>query len=247
MTLTQGHGCHIDKQKFACLQDLVRTTQPITTKLISYIHLVKFITWLDFSGILLETLFLPNFLWKIRMCFFKVKHSIMSIGHISGLVGPIDVKRKGGASVGYWVNYVTLTFDLTHDLDLWFFKGWVDGPYSNWGDFRRQRAVDISSFWDVLMMLYRPCCLTSTLSSVITSGFEDLPALISSLPTFKHEKEGKLAGPTRKLVGPTHFLPAEGLGPALNAKTVSWSFIVVVRDLLSLKTTLRGCFFLFLF
>ena len=49
------------------------------------------------------------------MCFFKVKHSI---GHISGMVGPIDVKRKGGALVGYWVNYVTFTFDLTHDLDL---------------------------------------------------------------------------------------------------------------------------------
>ena len=47
--------------------------------------------------------------------FFKAKHSI---GHISGMVGPIDVKRKGGASVGYWVNYVTMTFDLTHDLDL---------------------------------------------------------------------------------------------------------------------------------
>ena len=39
------------------------------------------------------------------------------------MVGPIDVKWKGGASVGYWVNYVTLTFDLTHDLDLWFFQG----------------------------------------------------------------------------------------------------------------------------
>ena len=38
------------------------------------------------------------------------------------MVGPIDVKQKGGASVGYWVNYVILTFDLTHDLDLWFFK-----------------------------------------------------------------------------------------------------------------------------
>ena len=55
-------------------------------------------------------------------CFFKVKHSI---GYISGMVGPIDVKRKGGASVGYWVNYVTLTFDLTHDLDLWFFQGQI--------------------------------------------------------------------------------------------------------------------------
>ena len=34
------------------------------------------------------------------------------------MVGPIDVKRKGGALVGYWVNYMTLTFDLTYDLDL---------------------------------------------------------------------------------------------------------------------------------
>ena len=162
------------------------------------------------------------------MCFFKVKHSI---GHISGMVGPIDVKWKGGTSVRYWVNYVTLTFDLTHDVDLWFFKvkfqnscnwgiviwlmwnkkkanhldtglyslalwphpwpwpcslnvrvwnsliwgmgvgalidterkgcesiihdhdcdlwvtmvGWVYVPYSDWGDFRRRRAVDISS------------------------------------------------------------------------------------------------------
>ena len=34
------------------------------------------------------------------------------------MVGLIDVKWKGGALVGYWVNYVTFTFDLTHDLDL---------------------------------------------------------------------------------------------------------------------------------
>ena len=98
------------------------------------------------------------------------------------MVGPIDVKRKGGALVGYWVNYVTLTFHLTYDLDLvvsrskfeialfevwgligmewkgcesiihdhdcdqWVtMVGWVDVPYSDWGDFRRRRAVDISS------------------------------------------------------------------------------------------------------
>ena len=40
----------------------------------------------------------------------------ITVGHISGMVGPIDVKRKGGK--GYWVNYVTLTVDLTHVLDL---------------------------------------------------------------------------------------------------------------------------------
>ena len=49
------------------------------------------------------------------MCFFKVKHYF---GHISGMVGPIDMKLKGSASVWCWVQYVTLTFDLTYDLDL---------------------------------------------------------------------------------------------------------------------------------
>ena len=53
------------------------------------------------------------------MFFFKVQHFF---GHISGMVGLIDVKRKGSALVGYWVHYVTLTFDLTHDLDLGRFK-----------------------------------------------------------------------------------------------------------------------------
>ena len=73
------------------------------------------ITWLDFGEVLLETSILANFLLKFRMCFFKVKHYF---GHISGMVGPIDVKRKGSASVGYWLQYVTLTLDLTHDLDV---------------------------------------------------------------------------------------------------------------------------------
>ena len=41
------------------------------------------------------------------------------------MVGAIDVKWKGGALVGSLVNYVTLTFDLTHDLDLWLFSGQI--------------------------------------------------------------------------------------------------------------------------
>ena len=53
------------------------------------------------------------------MCFFKVKHYF---GHISGMVGLIDVKRKGSALVGYWVQYLILTLDLPHDLDLGCFK-----------------------------------------------------------------------------------------------------------------------------
>ena len=81
----------------------------------------------------------------------------------------------------YWVNYVTLTFDLTRDLDLvvsrskfeialfeewgadwhgtkgmWVVNSWPwlwpmgnhggVGGCTVWGDFRRRRAVDISSF-----------------------------------------------------------------------------------------------------
>ena len=49
MTLTQGHSCGIDQQKFACLHDKVRTTLLITTKLGSFISLVMLITWLDFG------------------------------------------------------------------------------------------------------------------------------------------------------------------------------------------------------
>ena len=37
MTLTQGHSCDIDLQKFVCLHDKERTTHPITTKLGSFI------------------------------------------------------------------------------------------------------------------------------------------------------------------------------------------------------------------
>ena len=47
-------------------------------------------------------LFFAKLSLKILDVFFKVKHFI---GHISGMVDPIDVKWKGGASVGYWVNW----------------------------------------------------------------------------------------------------------------------------------------------
>ena len=43
-------------------------------------------------------------------------------GHISGMAGPIDVKGIGGVLVGYWVQDVTLNFDLNHDLDLGCYK-----------------------------------------------------------------------------------------------------------------------------
>ena len=99
MTLTQGHDCGIDYQKSACLRDKVRTTHQITTKRSYFNALVVVITWLDFREVLLEIVILAYF-FKFRMCFFKVKHYF---GHSSGMVGPIDVKRKGSALVGHWV------------------------------------------------------------------------------------------------------------------------------------------------
>ena len=102
-----------------CLCQKVRTIHRITTKHGSFVALVIVITWLDFGEILLKTVILVNFLKKFWMCFFKVKYYL---GHISGMVSSIDVKRKASALVGYWVQYMTLTFDLTHDLDLGCFK-----------------------------------------------------------------------------------------------------------------------------
>ena len=64
-----GHGCGIDKHKFPCLHNKVRTTHPLTTKLGSYISQVRFITWLDFGEILLY--FFSGFSLKISDVFFQ--------------------------------------------------------------------------------------------------------------------------------------------------------------------------------
>ena len=64
------------------------------------------------------------------------------------------------------------------------------------------------------------------MAAVFALRFQNLPARNSSLKIFKHEKEEKLAGPKGKLAGPAQFLVAEGLGLALNAKTVAEVSIV---------------------
>ena len=46
---------------------------------------------------------------------FKVKFSNSCI---SGIVDLIDVKRNEMKSIRYWVDFMTLPFDHTHDLDL---------------------------------------------------------------------------------------------------------------------------------
>ena len=59
-----------------------------------------------------------------------------------GVEALIDMERKGCEAIIH-----------DHDCDLWVttMVGWVDVLYSDWGDVRRQRAVDISSFkWNRL-------------------------------------------------------------------------------------------------
>ena len=49
--------------------------------------------------------------------------------------GLIDMERNGCELIIH-----------DHDSDLWVtMVGWVDVPDSDWGDFKRQRAIDISS------------------------------------------------------------------------------------------------------
>ena len=111
------------------------------------------ITSWDFGEFQFETFILANFILEIRMCFFNVKHYF---GHISEMVSPFDVKRKGSASAGYWVQYVTLTFDLTHDLDLGYFK--VKFRYSSISrivgliDVKRKRS-ELIWYWTDCMTL----------------------------------------------------------------------------------------------
>ena len=104
-----------------------------------------------------------KFSLKIRMCFFKVKHYF---GHISGMVGPIDVKQKGSASDGYWAQYVILTFILTHDLDLVCFKV----------KFRNSSFSGIVGLMDVKWKLSKydngPCPLTTPMTLTLELKFQ---------------------------------------------------------------------------
>ena len=92
------------------------------------------------------------------MCFFKVKHYF---GHISGMVSPIDVKWKGSALVGYWVQYMTLTFGLTHDLDLGCFNvkfqnSSIRNCWPDWCEMKRKWVDMILGWWYDLALWPHP-------------------------------------------------------------------------------------------
>ena len=181
------------------------------------------ITWLD-SGAVFKNWYFGKFSFKISDVFFQgqtlfwpylrngrsdwceTKHVTLTFdltrdldlgsfevkfwnSCISGIVGLIDMKWKGSELIWYWADCMTLPLDHTHDLDLgvsrseseiaisqewggrltWNEKDvshqfmtmmltsvtmmwWADVPDSERGDFRRRRAVDISSWrlWTVI-------------------------------------------------------------------------------------------------
>ena len=115
------------------------------------------ITCVSVGEILLETLFLP-ILFEDFGCVFLCETKRMCIGWILGQLcdldlwpypwawpcscvgGLIDMERKGCEVIIH-----------DHERDLWVtMVGWEDVPYSDWGDFRRRRAFDISSFLSML-------------------------------------------------------------------------------------------------
>ena len=72
---------------------------------------------------------------------FKVK---LRSSSFSGIVGLVDVKWKRSELLWYWADCMTCPF-MTMILTSVTMVGWADVPDSDWGDFIRRRAVDISS------------------------------------------------------------------------------------------------------
>ena len=86
-------------------------------KLHNSISVVIVIIWLHFWGILFGTFF-----WQIFSRFhvvFFCSNTLLATSE-EWLVRLMWNEKE--VSFGYWVNFVTLTYELTHDLDLEFFK-----------------------------------------------------------------------------------------------------------------------------
>ena len=72
----------------------------------------------------------------------------------------IDTERKGSELIIH-----------DHDCDLWVtMVGWVDVPHSDWGDFRRRRVVDISSFLIKFSLVSHQYCFTCSLQLLLDVG-----------------------------------------------------------------------------
>ena len=156
------------------LRNKVRTTDRITTTRGSIVTLVMAITWLDFGEIMLKTVILTNFrmcFFKVKLFWPYLRNDWSDwcetkrkcIGWIRGTICDLDLwphpwPWPWSFKVRVWNSFISGMGRLT-----WNEKGvshpfktmiltcvtmvvWADVPDSDRGDFRRRRAVDISSF-----------------------------------------------------------------------------------------------------
>ena len=106
--------------KIVCLHDLEKTIHSITAKLSGYISLAMIITWLKLGGIFVEKFLVIFFGSKYNSGSFFARSNTLLYTR-NGWSDLLEAER-GGVSIGNWVNYVTSTYDLMHDLILGFFK-----------------------------------------------------------------------------------------------------------------------------
>ena len=133
----------------------------------------------------MEKFFWKLLFWQTFFKNFEVKHYF---GHFSRMVGPINVKRKGSALVWYWVQYVTLTFDLTHEIALsqeyMILRRFMTLPFDHAHDLdlgvsRSESEIALSQEWGGRLTwnekdLSHPF-MTMILTSVTMVGWADVP------------------------------------------------------------------------
>ena len=122
MTLAQGDGCGVDKQKFPCLRDKVRTTHRITTNRTKWVDMIL--------GRLYDLAPDPT--------------HYLDLG-VSRSESEITLSQEWGGRLTMNEKDTSHPF-MTIILTCVTMVGWADVPDSDRGDFRRRRAVDISSY-----------------------------------------------------------------------------------------------------
>ena len=143
----------------------MRTTDPITTKLVSFIPLDMLITWINIGEILMEYFCIGKYSLKnLDVFFFKVK---LSFGHISGIVWSdwYEKKRK----------CIDWILGILYDLDLWPHSWpwwiWVRLNHSYW-----KWSAGIES-WDYLGNVCFSCITAWDLGPLLLTWFNFNPSM----------------------------------------------------------------------
>ena len=104
---------------------------------------------------------------------------------ITRIVGLIDVKWKGSELIGYWADYMTLTFDHTHYLDL--------GVSGSKSEIASSQEWDSQLTWNEKNASHQ--FMTMILTSVTMLGWADVPD--SDWGDFRHRHAIDISSCTR--------------------------------------------------